>query len=168
MHRRPPGRATPSLTGSSAEYRRDLAPPVPNTCSGLTSCRASPRQRRHQGTPLRRWRRGGRQIQAIGINRRCRTAKTHALTDGCDRLIAVRLTAGHAADCRAAESLLQELPRNALPMADRASDINAIRQPIEQQGAAPTNPPKRTRCWESCFSRMRCRRCDGTRGWRVS
>jgi transposase len=107
---------------------------------------------------MRRRRKRGRQIQAIGISRGGRTTKIHALTDGLGRLVAFCLTAGHVADCRAAESLLQGLPHNALVMADRAYDTNAIRQQIEQQGAVPNIPPKRTRIWKSCFSRVLYRR----------
>ena len=41
---------------------------------------------------------------------------------------------------------------------DRADDTNAIRQQIEQQGAVPNIPPRRTRIWKSCFSRVLYRR----------
>ena len=122
------------------------------------SCRASPRQHAHQGAPLRRRRKRERQIQAIGISRVGRTTKIHALTDSFGGLVAFCLTAGHVADCRAAESLLQELPHSVLVMADRAYDTNAIRQQIEQQGAVPNIPPRRTRIWKSCFSRVLYRR----------
>ena len=136
-----------------------MAAPVSDARSGRrASCRASPRQHPHQGPPLRRRRKRGRQSQAIGISRGGRTTKIHALTDGLGRLVAFCLTAGHVADCRAAESLLQELPHDALVMADRAYDTNAIRQQIEQQGAVPNIPLKRTRIWKSCFSRVLYRR----------
>ena len=120
--------------------RRDMAAPVPNTCGGWwTSCRASPRQHPYQGAPLRRWRKRGRQIQAIGVSRGGRTTRIHALTDGLGRLVAFCLTAGHVADCRATEGMLQGLPHSALVMADRAYDINAIRQQIEQQVPSRTS-----------------------------
>ena len=50
------------------------------------------------------------------------------------------------------------MPHNALVMADRAYDTNAIRQQIEQQGAVPNIPPRHTRIWKSCFSRVLYRR----------
>ncbi|TLU70778.1 transposase [Lichenicoccus roseus] len=103
---------------------------------------------------MRRRRKRGRQIQAIGVSRGGRTTKILALTHGLGRLVAFCLTAGHVADCRAAEGLLHGLPHNALVMADRAYDTNAIRQKIEQQGAVPNIPPRRTRIWKSCFSRV--------------
>ena len=37
-------------------------------------------------------------------------------------------------------------------LADRAYDTNAIRRHIEDKGAVPNIPPKRTRVWQSCFS----------------
>ena len=37
-------------------------------------------------------------------------------------------------------------------MADRAYDTDAIRHQIEDQGAVPNIPPKRTRRWKTCFS----------------
>lgn len=68
--------------------------------------------------------------------------------------MAFLLTGGQAADCRAAEALLQDLAPGTLVMADRAYDTNAVREQIEVQGAVPNIPPKRTRHWKSCFSRV--------------
>jgi transposase len=36
-------------------------------------------------------------------------------------------------------------------MADRAYDTDAIRRHIEDQGAVPNIPPKRTRLWKACY-----------------
>lgn len=47
---------------------------------------------------------------------------------------------------------MQRLAPATLVMADRAYDTNAIRKQIEDQGAVPNIPPKRTRLWKSCFS----------------
>jgi transposase len=44
------------------------------------------------------------------------------------------------------------LPSHALVMADRAYDTNVIRCQMEDQGAIPNIPSKRTRLWKSCFS----------------
>jgi transposase len=62
------------------------------------------------------------------------------------------LTPGQAADCRAAEMLLRNLPPGSLVMADRAYDTDAVRQQIQNQGAVPNIPPKRNRLWKYCFS----------------
>ncbi|WP_408901882.1 IS5 family transposase [Plastoroseomonas hellenica] len=94
----------------------------------------------------------GARAQALGISRGGRTTKIHALSDGQGRPLAFALTAGQAADCRAAETLLQRLAPSTLVMADRAYDTNAVRQQIEQQGAVPNIPPKRTRRWKYYFS----------------
>jgi transposase len=99
------------------------------------------------------WRRQrGFRTQALGVSRGGRTTKIHALSDGKGRPLAFLLTGGQAADCRAAESLLRGLAPSTLVMADRAYDTNAVRQQIEDQGAVPNIPPKRTRRWKSCFS----------------
>ena len=66
--------------------------------------------------------------------------------------MAFLLTPGQAADCRAAEALLRNLPPDALVMADRAYDTDAIREKIQAQGSVPNIPPKRNRRWKHCFS----------------
>ncbi len=47
---------------------------------------------------------------------------------------------------------MQRLAPATLVMADRAYDTNAIRKQIEDLGAVPNIPSKRTRLWKSCFS----------------
>lgn len=95
---------------------------------------------------------GGSEPQAIGRSRGGRTTKLHALSDGLGRPLQFVVTGGQAADCRAAEILLNGLPPHTLVLADRAYDTNAIRRQIEDQGAVPNIPSKRTRRWKSCFS----------------
>jgi transposase len=98
------------------------------------------RQHSCEGAPLRdRWKRGSR-AQALGISRGGRTTKIHSLSDGEGRPLAFVLTGGQAADCRAAEALLQRLAPSTLVMADRAYDTNAVRQQIEQQGCGAEHP----------------------------
>ncbi len=101
---------------------------------------------------MRRRGKRGFKAQALGVSRGGRTTKIHALSDGLGRPLAFVLTGGQAADCRAAEGLLQRLAPATLVMADRAYDTNAIRKQIEDQGAVPNIPSKRTRLWKSCFS----------------
>ena len=74
------------------------------------------------------------------------------MSDGLGRPLAFLLTPGQAADCRAAEALLRSLPPEALVMADRAYDTDAIRGQIQAQGSVPNIPPKRNRRWKHCFS----------------
>ena len=77
----------------------------------------------------------------------------HAITDRQGRPLAFVLTPGQAADCKAAEHLLDKLPSRCFVHADRAYDSNRIRDLIEEQGAVPNIPPKRNRRWKSCFSK---------------
>ncbi len=96
--------------------------------------------------------RKGGQVQAIGCSRDERNTKLHAITDRRGRPLAFLLTQGQAADCKAAEALLTNLPPRCIVLADRAYDTNPVRQLIEAQGAAPNIPSKVTRLWKSCFS----------------
>ncbi|WP_202798689.1 IS5 family transposase [Sphingomonas elodea] len=95
---------------------------------------------------------GGR-TQAIGISRGGRNTKIHAIADAQGKPLAFLLTPGQAADCRAAEALLDALPARCIVHADRAYDTNRIRDLIERQGAVPNIPPKANRRWKSCFNR---------------
>jgi len=101
---------------------------------------------------MRGRRQRGQSVQAIGVSRGGRTTKIHALTDDVGRPRAFPLTPGQTADCRAANALLRHLPPDCLVMADRAYDTDAVRQQIQDQGAVPNIPSKRTRRWKSCFS----------------
>ena len=76
----------------------------------------------------------------------------HATTDRQGRPLAFLLTPGQAADCKAAEHLLDKLPSRFVVHADSADDSNRIRDLIEEQGAVPKIPPKSNRRWKSCFS----------------
>ena len=50
---------------------------------------------------------------------------------------------------RAADTLLRNLGPSTLAMADRAYDTNAMRQQVEDQGAVPNIPSKRTKRWKA-------------------
>ena len=90
--------------------------------------------------------------QAIGRSRGGRTTKIHALTDEKGRPIAFLLTGGQAADCTAAEELLERMPECRILHADKGYDTNAVRRKVEARGAMPNIPPKANRRWKSCFS----------------
>ena len=47
---------------------------------------------------------------------------------------------------------MQGLPHDALVMADRAYDTDAVRARLQAQGAVPNIPPKRNRRWKHYFS----------------
>lgn len=80
-----------------------------------------------------------------------RTTKIHALSDGEGRPFAFLLTGGQAADCRAAEPLLERLPPGVIVNADRAYDSNVIRRSIEAISGMPNIPPKANRRCKNCF-----------------
>jgi hypothetical protein len=62
--------------------------------------------------------RGVQRTQALGVSPGGRTTKIHALSDSLGCPLAFLPTPGQAADCRAAEALLQCLPMDALVMAE--------------------------------------------------
>lgn len=99
----------------------------------------------------RRGKRGER-AQAIGRSRGGRTTKIHALTDTFCRPIAFLLTGGQVADCTAADTLLDAMPKTGILHGDKGYDSNAVRAKIESKGTAPNIPPKVSRRWKNCFS----------------
>jgi len=120
---------------------------------GRPARRGADRQHAREGTPLCCRRKRGACFQAIGVSRGGRNTKVHAITDRQGRPLAFLLTPGQAADCKAAEHLLDKLPTRCIVHADRAYDSNRIRDLIEEQGAVPNIPPKSNRRWKSCFSK---------------
>ena len=81
------------------------------------------------------------------------TTKIHAVVDAKGLPIRLGLTPGHAYDGEAAMELLDALPEDAMVLADKAYDANAIREMIDGQGAWANIPPKSNRKKEPiCFS----------------
>jgi transposase len=105
-----------------------------------------------EGTPLCGRRQRGECSQAIGRSRGGRTTKIHALADGWGRPLAFLLTGGQAADCQAAERLLERLPAGVVVHADKGYDTDRVRRLIESRGSAPNIPPRSHRRWKNCFS----------------
>jgi transposase len=68
------------------------------------------------------------------------------------RPVAFLLTGGQVADCTAADTLLDRMPKTRILHGDKGYDSDAIRRKIEGKGAAPNIPPKANRRWKSCFS----------------
>ncbi len=66
------------------------------------------------------------------------------------------LTGGQVADCTAADTLLDAMPKTGILHGDKGYDSNAVRAKIESKGTAPNIPPKVNRRWKNCFS-PRCR-----------
>ena len=124
-----------------------------STIAGWPAGGGADRQHAREGASLGGRRQRGAHAQAIGSSRGGRNAKVHAIADCYGRPLAFHLTPGQAADCRAAEHLLADLPARCIVHADRAYDTNRVRDLIESQGAVSHIPPKRTRLWKSCFSK---------------
>ena len=91
-------------------------------------------------------------IRCMGRSRGGLTTKIHAVVDAKGLPIRLGLTPGQAYDGEAAMELLNALPENAMVLADKAYDANAIREMINGQGAWANIPPKSNRKDPICFS----------------
>ena len=56
------------------------------------------------------------------------------------------------ADCTAADTLLDQMPKTTILHGDKGYDSDAVRRKIESKGAAPNITPKANRRWKNCFS----------------
>ena len=88
----------------------------------------------------------------MGRSRGGLTTKIHAVVDAKGLPIRLGLTPGQAYDGESAMDLLNALPENAMVLADKAYDANAIREMIDGQGAWANIPPKSNRKDPICFS----------------
>jgi transposase len=88
----------------------------------------------------------------MGRSRGGLTTKIHAVVDAKGLPIRLGLTPGQAYDGESAMELLNALPENAMVLADKAYDANAIREMINGQGAWANIPPKSNRKDPICFS----------------
>jgi len=88
----------------------------------------------------------------MGRSRGGLTTKIHAVVDAKGLPIRLALTPGQDYDGAAAMELLDALPENAMVLADKAYDANAIREMINDQGAWANIPPKSNRKDPICFS----------------
>ena len=88
----------------------------------------------------------------MGRSRGGLTTKIHAVVDAKGLPIRLGLTPGQTYDGEAAMGLLNALPENAMVLADKAYDANAIREMIDGQGAWANIPPKSNRKDPICFS----------------
>ena len=71
----------------------------------------------------------------MGRSRGGLTSKIHALVDAEGRPIDIMLTPGQTHDGKAAPDLLEALQQDAIVLADKAYDSDAIRKRIEDKGA---------------------------------
>ena len=81
------------------------------------------------------------------------TTKIHALVDKNGRPIKLKLTAGQASDVASASELIADLPEDAMLIADKGYDANALREAVAERGAWANIPPKANRKDPICFSK---------------
>jgi transposase len=63
------------------------------------------------------------------------------------------LTAGQASDVASASELIADLPEDAMLIADKGYDANALREAAAERGAWANIPPKANRKDPICFSK---------------
>jgi transposase len=86
----------------------------------------------------------GEQNQAIGVSRGGRSTKIHAVADGKGRPLNFTVTGGQVHDSQVIETVLDR-PRPPLAVtADKAYDSAKVRQQIQDEGALPVIPSRRT------------------------
>ena len=89
----------------------------------------------------------------LGRSRGGLTTKIHALVDKKGRPIKLKLTAGQASDVAGAPELIADLPKDAMLIADKGYDANALREAVAERGAWANIPPKANRKDPICFSK---------------
>ena len=67
------------------------------------------------------------------------TTKIHALVDKKGRPIKLKLTAGQASDVASAPELIADLSEDAMLIADKGYDANALREAVAERGAWPNS-----------------------------
>jgi Transposase DDE domain len=84
---------------------------------------------------------GGRD-RCLGRSRGGLTTKIHALVDKKGRPIKLKLTAGQASDVASAPEMFADLPEDAMLIADKGYDANALRAAVAEKARGRTSRPK--------------------------
>ena len=87
---------------------------------------------------------GGQDAQALGRSRGGFSTKIHVAVDGLDNPVRIILTGGQCGDAPQGAALIDGYHPDFV-IGDKASDSDAFRQKIVDQGAEPVIPPKRNR-----------------------
>ncbi|RVT89275.1 IS5 family transposase [Rhodovarius crocodyli] len=121
---------------------------------------------------------GAKPRRRFGRSRGGRTSKVHAVANAQGRPLAFVLTPGNIADISVAATLLGGIATPRRLLADKAYDVDHLRQPLEAQGTEvvipsngtrrrpyPLNRPayRRRNLIERMFGRMKDWRCFATR-----
>jgi len=83
---------------------------------------------------------GGEKNQAIGISRRGRTTKVHAIVDSKGRPLSFTVTGGQVHDSQVAKEALKTSRSPLAVTADKAYDGEKVRQQIKDEGTLPIIP----------------------------
>ena len=89
----------------------------------------------------------------MGRSRGGLTTKIHAVVDALGLPIKLSLSEGQAYDGHQAKTLLGDLPPQAMVLADRAYDADAIRKLIANHNAWANIPPMSQRRFKPAFSK---------------
>ena len=101
-----------------------------------------------------------RDPQAIGRSRGGLSTKIVALVDALGNLVRFVLLPGQRHDCLGVDALIEELDFEAL-IADKAFDLNRLREELAEREAEAVIPPRRNRveAIECDFDKYRWRHC---------
>src|SRR5690349_7409323 len=107
----------------------------------------------HQGSSLRRGRKGGGLVHGIGRTKGGRNTKLHAVCDSRGRPLVLVLTPGNTHDCKVARACIEALPPSAELVADKGYDSGPLREWLEARGTTPVIPPRRYRKVQYAYDR---------------
>ena len=83
--------------------------------------------------------------EAIGMTCGGRNTKLHAIVDSAGHPVRLSLTAGQVNDCTQSLPMTSELQAGEELLADRAYDVDALRNDMKEKGVAVCIPPKSNR-----------------------
>ena len=104
---------------------------------------------------MRRWRKRGAFVQAIGLTKGGRNTKVHAISDEHCRPLAFYLTPGQTADIKGAVMLGARLPRARYLLADKAYDADHWRRYLKSRRIRPVIPNRSNRKQPHPFNKVR-------------
>ncbi len=83
--------------------------------------------------------------EAMGSSRAGRTTKIHALVDDVGHAVKLELTGGNINDCTLAPVMMEPVAEGETLLADKAYDVDALRDALSGRGANACIPPKSNR-----------------------
>jgi transposase len=99
-----------------------------------------------------RWKRGA-EANAIGRSRGGRTTKVHLVVDALGLPVAFEVTVGQRHDSQTAPALITKVDAKIL-LADKAYDVDAIRQDLKARNVVAVIPPKANRKQPAPFDKQ--------------